>query len=85
MLVELSGSFLAGTKGSIEVDAHASGRKHPQQSIPLDALFSETGKVKAPFLIYDSPCSPLELKIRLVGVPAAVASVERTIPFQCGE
>jgi hypothetical protein len=85
VLVKLSGSFLAGTKGAIEVDAHAKGRKYPRQSIPLRALFSETGTVTAPFLIHDTPCSPLTLEIRLVGVPGRAASVEKTIPFQCGE
>ena len=85
VLVKLAGSFLAGTKGAVEIDAHAKDRKYPRQSIPLSALFSETGTVTAPFLIHDTPCSPLTLEIRLVGVPGKAASVERTIPFQCGE
>jgi hypothetical protein len=85
VLVKMSGSFLAETKGRIELDARADGQKFPRQSIPLNALFSEAGTVTAPFLIYDSPCWPLTLEIRLVGVPAKPAAVTRTIPFQCGE
>ena len=85
VLVKVSGTFLASTKGRIELDARADGQKFPRQSIPLHALFSETGTVTAPFLIYDSPCWPLTLEIRLVGVPGEPAAVERTIPFQCGE
>ena len=85
VLVKISGSFLAGTKGRIELDASADGQKFPRQSIPLNTLFSETNTVTAPFLIYDSPCWPLTLQIRIVGVPGKPAGVERTIPFQCGE
>jgi hypothetical protein len=85
VLVKMSGSFLSGAKGTIELDASADGQKFPHQSIPLRSLFSETGTATAPFLIYDSPCWPLKLEIRFVGVPGKPASVTRTIPFQCGE
>ena len=85
VLVKMSGSFLAETKGRIELDASADGQKFPHQSIPLNTLFSEAGTVTAPFLIYDSPCWPLTLEIRLVGVSAKPVSVTRTIPFRCGE
>jgi hypothetical protein len=85
VLVKMTGSFLAEAKGTIELDASADGQKFPRQSIPLNTLFSETGTATAPFLIYDSPCWPLTLEIRFVGVPGKPASVTRTIPFQCGE
>ena len=85
VLVKMSGSFLSGAKGTIELDASADGQKFPHQSIPLRSLFSETGTATAPFLIYDSPCWPLKLEIRFVGVHGKPASVTRTIPFQCGE
>jgi hypothetical protein len=85
VIVKMSGSFLASTKGKIELDASADGQKFPRQSIPLNTLFSDTSTVTAPFLLYGSPCWPLTLEIRLVGVPGKPAAVTRTIPFQCGE
>lgn len=85
VLVKMSGSFLAGTKGSIELRSSAAGHNYPRQSIPLHTLFSESGTATAPFLIYDSPCSPLALEFLFVGVAGDPVPVTRTIPFHCGE
>lgn len=85
VLVTLSGSFLADTKGAVQLDARSKRGEFPRQKIALDTLFSETGTVVAPFLIYDLGCLPLTLSAQLVGVPGNPAPVTRTIPFECGE
>jgi len=85
VMVTLSGSFLANTKGAIQLDAKSESGKFPRQTIPLRALFSEARTVTAPFLIYDPGCFPLTLDVRLVGVPGDPKPAARTIPFHCGE
>jgi len=89
VLVKLNGSWLAGThppRLRVTVRVDSGGPVLLQQTVPLNALFTEQPSIWVPFIAFGTGCGVTLVSAALVdtrGTP--LGALSKTIPFRCGE
>jgi hypothetical protein len=76
-------SFTAKYRSSTAAPAGKSAYVEVKRSVPI-GFFGADGKSYVAFWLYDTGCTTVTLSARILG-QAEASTMEKTIPFRCGE